>query len=159
MVEWKAIWVRMCVCVCVSVLLSQSCPTLCNPMSPRLPCPWNSPGKNTGVGCHSQLQGIFPTQGSNPGLLHCRQILYCLRHKGNPWVRIPMRDSRSIKAHEQNVLQVIRFKEHLLIKSDPSSKNVRLNCISFAQEIIFQEIIEYYSSNRFRFLRSILIQV
>ena len=37
---------------------------------------WDSPGKNTGVGCHFLLQGIFPTQGSNPGLLHCRQILY-----------------------------------------------------------------------------------
>ena len=39
-------------------------------------CPWKSPGKNTGVGCHSLLQGIFLTQGSNLGLLHCRQILY-----------------------------------------------------------------------------------
>ena len=43
-------------------------------------CPWNSPGKNTRVGCHALLQGIFPTQGSNPGLLHCRQILYHLNH-------------------------------------------------------------------------------
>ena len=42
----------------------------------RLLCPWNSPGKNTGVGCHSLLQGIFPTQGLNLGLLHCRQFLY-----------------------------------------------------------------------------------
>ena len=41
----------------------------------RLLCPWNSPDKNTEVGCHSLLQGIFPTQGWNPGLLHCRQIL------------------------------------------------------------------------------------
>ena len=39
---------------------------------PILLCPWNSPGKNTGVGCHSFLQGIFPTQGSSPGLLHCQ---------------------------------------------------------------------------------------
>ena len=46
----------------------------------RLLCPWNSPGKNTGVGCHFFLQGIFPTPGSNPHLLwllQCRQILYC----------------------------------------------------------------------------------
>ena len=43
--------------------------------------PWNSPGKNTGVGSHSHLQGILPTQGSNPGLLHCRQILYHLSHQ------------------------------------------------------------------------------
>ena len=45
---------------------------------------WNSPGKNTGVGGHSLLQGIFLTQGSNPGLLHWRQILYHLSHQGNP---------------------------------------------------------------------------
>ena len=43
-------------------------------------CPWNSPGKNTGVGCYFLLQGIFLTQGWNPGLPHCRQILYCLSH-------------------------------------------------------------------------------
>ena len=46
----------------------------------RLPCPWNSPEKNIGVGCHALLQGIFPTQWLNPQplqLLHCRQILYC----------------------------------------------------------------------------------
>ena len=42
----------------------------------RLLCPWKSPGNNTGVGYHSLLQGIFPTQGLNPGLLHCRQMLY-----------------------------------------------------------------------------------
>ena len=42
----------------------------------RLLCPWDSPGKNTGVDFHSLLQSIFPTQGSNPGFLHCRQILY-----------------------------------------------------------------------------------
>ena len=49
----------------------------------RLLCPWNSPGKNTGMGSHSLLQGIFLTQGSNPGLLHCRQILYQLTHQGS----------------------------------------------------------------------------
>ena len=45
-------------------------------------CPWDSPDKNTGVGCHALLQGIFPTQGSNPGLPHCRWILYHLSHQG-----------------------------------------------------------------------------
>ena len=44
--------------------------------------PWDFPGKDTGVGCHLLLQGIFLTQGSNPGLLHCRQILYLLSYKG-----------------------------------------------------------------------------
>ena len=46
--------------------------------------PWNSPGQNTGFDSLSILQGIFPTQGSNPGLPHCRQILYQLRNKGSP---------------------------------------------------------------------------
>ena len=56
--------------------------------------PWNSPSQNTGVGSLSLLRGIFPTQGLNPGLPHCRQMLYCLSHLGslnaknmssNPW--------------------------------------------------------------------------
>ena len=55
--------------------------------------PWNSPGQNTGVGSPSLLQGIFLTQGSNPGLLYCRQILYQLSHEGSPrileWVAYP----------------------------------------------------------------------
>ena len=46
--------------------------------------PWNSPGQNTGVGSLSLLQGSFPTQGSNPGLPHCRQILYQLSQQGSP---------------------------------------------------------------------------
>ena len=49
----------------------------------RLLCPWDSPSKNTGVGSHSLLQGIFPTKVSNPHLLHCRQIPYCLSHAGS----------------------------------------------------------------------------
>ena len=47
----------------------------------RLPCPWNSPDKNTGVGCHILLQGIFPNQGLNLDFLPCRQILYLLSHE------------------------------------------------------------------------------
>ena len=75
----------------VKVLVTQSCPTLCNPMdcSPPGSCPWGFPHKNTGVGTHSFLQGIFLTQGSNPGLLY-----YCLSHQ-----RIPnMRKGHSEKA-------------------------------------------------------------
>ena len=60
--------------------------------------PWTSPGQNTGVGSLSLLQGIFPTQGLNPGLLHCRWILYQLSHQGSPgtlkWVAYPF-SSRS----------------------------------------------------------------
>ena len=61
----------------VKVLVTQSCPTLCDPVD----CPWDSPDKNTGVGCHFLLQGIFPTQGLKPGLSHGRQNLYQLSHQ------------------------------------------------------------------------------
>ena len=75
--------------------VAQSCPTLCDPMDCSLPgssvhgifqarvllCPWDFPGKSTGVDCHFLLQGIFPTQGFNPGLPHCRQKLYRLSHQ------------------------------------------------------------------------------
>ena len=70
--------------------ITQSCPTLCDLTDykpTRLRCPWNSSGKNTGVDCHSLLQGIFLTQGSNPGLLRCRQILHCLSNQGSPSVK------------------------------------------------------------------------
>ena len=68
---------------CMRTQSLQSCLTLCDPMNCDLPgssVHGDSPGKNTGVDCHSLLQGIFPVQGSNPRfprLLHWRQILYC----------------------------------------------------------------------------------
>ena len=68
-------------------LVVQSCPAFCNPMgcSPLgFSVHGNSPGKNTGVDCHALRQGIFPTQGSNPGLLHYGQILYHLSHQESP---------------------------------------------------------------------------
>ena len=60
---------------------------------------WNSPGQSTGVSSLSLLQGIFPTHWSNPGLLHCRQILYQLSHKWSPrileWVAYPFSSGSS----------------------------------------------------------------
>ena len=77
-------------------LVSQSCLTLCDPVYyswPGSSVHGDSPGKNTGVGCRALLQGIFPTQGLNPGLPHCRRILYHLSHQGSPrileWVASP----------------------------------------------------------------------
>ena len=67
----------------MKVLFAQLCLTLCNFMD-RLLCPWDLPGKNTGMGSHSLLQDIFLIQGSNLGFLHCRQMLYHLRHQGSP---------------------------------------------------------------------------
>ena len=78
------IYVHVCMYICVCCesrsVVSDSL------QSHRLYSPWNSPGQNTGVSSLSLLQGIFPTHGSNPGLLHCRRIRYQLRHKGNPHV-------------------------------------------------------------------------
>ena len=66
------------VCMCVSHSVESDSLQL-----HRLPFPWEFPGKNTGMGCHFLLQGIFPIQGSNLGLLHCRKILHCLSHQGS----------------------------------------------------------------------------
>ena len=77
-----------------SPVKSESCSVLSDTLQPHgVLSPWNSPGTNTGVGSLSCLQGIFPTQGSNPGLPHFRQILYQLSHKGSQsileWVAQP----------------------------------------------------------------------
>ena len=64
---------------------SESCSVVSNSLRPHgLQSLWNSPGQNTGVGSLSLLQGIFATQGLNPGLPHHGQILYQLSHKGSP---------------------------------------------------------------------------
>ena len=71
----------------VLCLVAQLCLTLCDPMDcspPGSSVHGDSPGKNTGVGCHALLQGIFPIQGSNQGLLHGRQIPYQLSYQGSP---------------------------------------------------------------------------
>ena len=67
-------------------LCAQSCPTHCDlwTIARQAKNPWDFSGKNTGVGCHVLLQGIFPNQGSNLGLLYCKQTLYLLSHQGSP---------------------------------------------------------------------------
>ena len=67
-------------------LVIQSCPTLCDPWTTACQalCHEDSPGKNTAVGCPALLQGIFPTQGLNPGVSPCKQILYYLSQQGSP---------------------------------------------------------------------------
>ena len=69
--------------------------------------PWNSLGQNTGMGSLSFLQGIFPTQGSNPGLPHCRWILYQLSHKESPrileWIAYPFSSRSSRPKHQTGV--------------------------------------------------------
>ena len=82
---WGEMYVNKRAVLC---LAAQLCLTLCDPMDSSPPGPsvhGDSPGENTGMGCHALLQGILPTQGSNPGLPHCRQILYQLSHQDS-WV-------------------------------------------------------------------------
>ena len=99
--------VCVCVCVCVYIYIytlcvSVSCSLVSDSKRPhglqpaRLLCLRDSPGKNTAVGCHSLLlQGIFPIQGSNPGLLHCRQILYHVSHQGSPYTLLCAKETAS----------------------------------------------------------------
>ena len=70
-------------CVIVCALVAQSCLTLCDPMNCSPPASSVHGILQAGMGCHF-LQGIFPSQGSNPHLLHCRWILYRLNHQGSP---------------------------------------------------------------------------
>ena len=67
-------------------LVAKSCPTLVSPweVATQVPLSMDSPGRNTGVGCHFLLQGIFQIQGWNPGLPHCRQILYHWTYQESP---------------------------------------------------------------------------
>ena len=88
---------------------SESCSGVSDSLRPhRLYSPWNSLGHNSGVGSLSLLPGIFPTQRSNPGLLHCRQILYQLNHKGLLLLKPPQtqlcKDLVSLKGKENNIL-------------------------------------------------------
>ena len=70
---------------------------------------WDPPGKNSGVGCHFLLQGIFPILESNPGLLHCRQILYLLSHLGSP--------RTVLSPHKSPMLQIMSSPIYRLGKS------------------------------------------
>ena len=73
---------QLCAVLC---LVAQSFSSLCHPMDcspPGSSVHGDYPGTNTGVSCYALLQGIVPTQESNPGVLHCRCILYCLSHQG-----------------------------------------------------------------------------
>ena len=100
--------------VCMRAKSLQSCLTLCNPMDcspPGTSVHGDSPGKNTGVGCHALFQGIFPIQGLKPGLPHCRQILDHLSHQGSHFQKSPtvgtfLIDSKSTGTQEATTEQV-----------------------------------------------------
>ena len=87
---WMQKWSKSNSCVCVC-LVGQLCPTLCDPRDcspPGSSVHGDSPGKNPGVGCPARLQGIFPTQGLNPDLQHCRRILCHLSCQGSSLIHV-----------------------------------------------------------------------
>ena len=102
----------------------QSCLTLrTHGLQPaRLLCSWNSPGKNTGVGSHSLLHGIFPTQGSNLGLPHCRQILYQLSHQESPISRICDIKVHFISDSQLLHLSLLKYSSDILKNNPPTVK-------------------------------------
>ena len=120
--------VSLSTCVCALCLVTQLCPTVCDPTDcspPGSSVHRDSPRKNTGVGCHALLQGIFPAQGANPGLEHHRQILYHLSYQG----RICMKDTQilvlstsSLKFSSQWYVQYIPI-DHLPIRA-----NIKATC-------------------------------
>ena len=116
-------------------LVAQSCLTLYDPMD----CSWpgssvrgDFPGKNTGVDFHALLQGIFPTQGLNLGLLHCRWILYQLSHKGSQrileWVAYSF-SSRSSRRRNRTGVSCIagRFFTNWTIREGPPWSETLIN--------------------------------
>ena len=113
------------------MLVTQSC--LLQPCGPaRFLCLWNYPGKNTGVHCYSLLQGIFSTQGSNPGL-QWRQILYSLSHREN------LRVTFSIRFMLATFCNVF-------------SKNLGHHILNYASKIAFLYFLNMWSVSNFSYL-------
>ena len=104
---------------------SENCSVMSDSLRPHgLYTPWNSPGQNTRVGSLSLPQEIFPTQGSNPGLPFCRQILYQLSYKGSPrileWVAYPFSSEHSRRRNSTRVSCIAgRFFTNCAIREAP----------------------------------------
>ena len=120
--EQRHQWTHSEICVCISRLVVSNSLQPQGLQSSRLSSLWNSPGKNIGAGCHFLLQGIFPTQGSNLGLLHCRQMLYHLSQQGNPIVRcaVTQREINSNRSEGNKPL----WREKVFHKKDPGKRNL-----------------------------------
>ena len=120
------------------VLGAQLNPTLCSPVHCTLAtllCPWNSPGKNTGMGSY---EGIFPTQDSNLGLLHCRQILYHLSHQGNKQVAFFIVAVQSL-SHVPLFVTPCTIATSLLFQWDFPGKNPGVGCYFLLQGLFLTQ--------------------
>ena len=127
-------YILLMLCFSLSVRL-----TLCDPMDcspPGSSVHGDSLGKNTRVSCHALLQGIFQTQELNPGLSHCRQILYHLSHQGSPHIVNNGSLSKPLEANVSKLLLV--FSLHFI--------SVDFSVFSKSQES------DYYSCELFLFL-------
>ena len=124
-----------------------SCVWLCNPVdcSPRgSSVHGDSPCKNTEVSCHALLQEIFPTQGSNPGVPHCRQILYWLSHQGSPSLQIEVVSELQFSSYSlyiQGSLFLLRHPKHTHTNFIPQ----RLKTISKARTFTVQICLSHPS--------------
>ena len=112
---------------------NESCSVVSDSLQPHgLYSPWNSPGKNTRVGSLSLLQGIFPTQGLNPGLWHCRWILYqlilCFLSKAQTSIRSLKKQEGSRKTSTSP----------LLTTPKPSTVWITANCGKFLKRWEYQ---------------------
>ena len=124
-------WARSCVVLCCAVLclVTQLCLTFCDSMDcspPGSSVHGNSPGKDTGLGCHALLQGIFPTQGKNPGLLHCRRILYHLSHQSQEYYSLSL--LQGIFSTQESNWGLLHFRWSLYQLSYQESSEQGLTC-------------------------------
>ena len=94
----------------------------------RLLCPWDSPGSNTGVGCHCLLQGIFLTQRLSLSFLHCRQILYLLSHQGNPLLN-------RVKIQQWDKLLTGSYHHALFVKGTVRRLRPLLKCVKIKKNL------------------------
>ena len=115
--------------------------------------PWDSPGQNTGVDSLCHLHGIFPTQGSNPGLPHCRRILYQLNHKGSPWKESlddiwKQRKKDRLYYHVGKSLWILWWADILKF----NCTRINVGSLSFIQNFVVQIVSEFKDFSLFRFL-------
>ena len=137
-------------------LVAPSCLTLCDPTDcspPGSSVHGDSPGKNTGVDCHALLQKIFPTQGLNPGLLHCRQILYHLSHRGSPLYHIVHDISSLLEESPLNKCESkTRFHRNLTLR-----QRFMEGCLSFLWHDPDQHPWGFWVSDNLALFRKILL--
>ena len=122
--------------------------------------PWNSPGQNTGLGSPSLLQGIFPTQGPNPGLPHCRRILYQLSHKGSPrileWVAFPFSRGSSRSRNQTRVSCIAgEFFTNWAIR-EANTKRMIITLLSFLSFLSLWDWLLRGEKHQQRFFRKLI---